>query len=155
MIGLQLENSGATAVVEGVGEYCAEYMTNGTILNLGTFSRGFGNGMSGGFAYQYDPKKDIKKNISKESVLFNYLDGKTEISNIHEETIFTLLNWHFNATKSRIAQYIIDNWSTEKFNMVYITPKAFLQYQDYEEILSSKSRKGLVDELSEVWLFIR
>ena len=144
-----VRNSGATAVVEGVGEYCAEYMTNGTILNLGTFSRGFGNGMSGGFAYQYDPKKVIKKNISKESVLFNYLDGKTEISNIHEETIFTLLNWHFNATKSRIAQYIIDNWSTEKFNMVYITPKAFLQYQDYEEILSSKSRKGLVDELSE------
>ena len=77
------------------------------------------------------------------------MDGESEISNIHEETIFTLLNWHFNATKSRIAKYIIDNWSTEKFNMVYITPKAFLQYQDYEEILSSKSRKGLVDELSE------
>ncbi len=144
-----VRNSGATAVVEGVGEYCAEYMTNGTILNLGTFSRGFGNGMSGGFVYQYDPEKILGKNISKESVLLNYLESKTEISKIHEDTILILLKWHHNATKSQVAKFIIDNWSTEKFNMAYITPKAFLQYQDYEEILSSKSRKVLLDELSE------
>ena len=59
------------------------------------------------------------------------------------------MKWHHNATKSQVAKFIIDNWSTEKFNMAYITPKAFLQYQDYEEILSSKSRKVLLDELSE------
>ena len=144
-----VRNSGATAVVEGVGEYCAEYMTNGTILNLGSFSRGFGNGMSGGFAYQYDPKKIIENNISDESVLIDYIDGKTEILNIHEDTIFILLNWHFNSTNSNIAKHLIENWEIEKFNMACITPKAFSQYQDYEQILLSKSRKDLIDELSE------
>ncbi|MEM6491958.1 MAG: glutamate synthase-related protein, partial [Pseudomonadota bacterium] len=54
-----VRNSGATAVVEGVGDFCAEYMTNGAVLNLGTFSKGFGNGMSGGFAYQYDPERRL------------------------------------------------------------------------------------------------
>ncbi|MEM9882919.1 MAG: glutamate synthase-related protein, partial [Planctomycetota bacterium] len=49
-----VRNSGTTAVVEGVGDFCCEYMTNGAVLNLGGFSKGFGNGMSGGFAYQYD-----------------------------------------------------------------------------------------------------
>lgn len=49
-----VRNSGATAVVEGVGDFCCEYMTNGAVLNLGAFGKGFGNGMSGGFVYQYD-----------------------------------------------------------------------------------------------------
>ena len=54
-----VRNSGATAVVEGVGDFCAEYMTNGAVLNLGAFSSGYGNGMSGGFAYQYDPERKL------------------------------------------------------------------------------------------------
>ena len=56
-----VRNSGSTAVVEGVGDFCCEYMTNGAVLNLGGFSKGFGNGMSGGFAYQYDHQKFDKK----------------------------------------------------------------------------------------------
>ena len=50
-----VRNSGATAVVEGVGDFACEYMTNGAVLNLGGFGKGVGNGMSGGFVYQYDP----------------------------------------------------------------------------------------------------
>ena len=53
-----VRNSGATAVVEGVGDFCCEYMTNGAVLNLGSFGKGLGNGMSGGFLYQYDPSGD-------------------------------------------------------------------------------------------------
>ena len=144
-----VRNSGSTAVVEGVGEYCAEYMTNGTILNLGTFSRGFGNGMSGGFAYQYDPSRTLNDNISKESVLMDYLDKRTDLSKMHEHAIFTMLNWHYSATKSKKANYILRNWSVEKFNMAYVTPRAFLQYQDYQEVLKSKPRSQLIEELSE------
>ena len=144
-----VRNSGAVSVIEGVGEYCAEYMTHGTILNLGKFSRGFGNGMSGGFAYQYDPLRLLADSISKESVFLNYLNKKSEISKMHENTIFNLLNWHLYATDSKKVKYLLKNWSVEKYNMAIITPKAFLQYQDYESILESKTRKDLIEELSE------
>jgi len=150
-----VRNSGSTAVVEGVGEYCCEYMTNGTVLNLGNFSRGFGNGMSGGFAYQFDPKRKLENNISKESVLLNYLNEKNELSLIHENTILKLLDWHHKATNSMAANYLINNWIKEKKNMAVITPKAFLQYQDYEEILAAKSRKDLIEELSEGMAFFQ
>ncbi|MEL7117521.1 MAG: glutamate synthase-related protein, partial [Pseudomonadota bacterium] len=63
-----VRNSGATAVVEGVGDFFAEYMTNGAVLNLGGFSKGYGNGMSGGFAYQYDPEGRMPEMISRDSV---------------------------------------------------------------------------------------
>tara|TARA_E500000178_G_scaffold167158_2_gene166597 strand:- start:14168 stop:19621 length:5454 start_codon:yes stop_codon:yes gene_type:complete len=144
-----VRNSGSTAVVEGVGEYCSEYMTNGTILNIGNFSRGFGNGMSGGFAYQYDPERMLKDNISKESVYIRYLDCKSELSKMHETTILQMLKWHVIATKSLKAKYLLDNWLVEKFNMAFITPKSLLQYQDYEEILKSKSKEDLINELSQ------
>ncbi len=144
-----VRNSGSTAVVEGVGEYCAEYMTNGTILNIGNFSRGFGNGMSGGFAYQYDPHKMLKNYISTESVYIKYLDNKSELSKLHENTILKLLEWHVAATKSKKAQRILKDWSIESFNMAFITPKSLLQYQDYEEILKSKTKEELINELSE------
>lgn len=144
-----VRNSGSSAVIEGVGEYCAEYMTNGTIVNLGTFSRGFGNGMSGGFAYQYDPLKVLDNYISKESVLVDYLDKKSGLSKMHENCIQVMLSWHLEATRSKKASRILDNWSRERYNFACVTPRAFLQYQDYEEILISKNRKNLIQELSE------
>ena len=143
-----VRNSGATAVIEGVGDYCGEYMTNGTILNLGSFSRGYGNGMSGGFLYQYDPYKKLSNFISTESVFIGELSENTEISKIHAHTIQNLLKWHFDATGSKKAKYILDNWSIEKNNFSFVTPKSLLQYQDYEEILKSKTRKELLEELS-------
>ena len=143
-----VRNSGALAVVEGVGEYCAEYMTNGTILNLGSFSRGFGNGMSGGFAYQYDNEKKLMDNISKESVNIDYLDGSSILSKMHEITILDMLHRHLIATKSSKANYILQNWGVEKKNIAYVTPRSLLQYQDYNEILNTKSRNELLSELS-------
>ncbi|HEY0292909.1 MAG TPA: glutamate synthase-related protein, partial [Hansschlegelia sp.] len=64
-----VRNSGATAVVEGVGDFACEYMTNGAVLNLGAFGKGFGNGMSGGFVYQYDPYGDLPAKASHDSIL--------------------------------------------------------------------------------------
>ena len=67
---------------------------------------------------------------------------------MHELAILDLLKKHIQATGSKKAQVIIDNWSREKFCMAVITPKSLLQYQDYEEILNSKSRDELVSEFS-------
>jgi glutamate synthase domain-containing protein 3 len=73
-----VRNSGATAVVEGVGDFCAEYMTNGAVLNLGAFSAGYGNGMSGGFAYQYDPDRQLEGSVSHDSVLLGSITDGTK-----------------------------------------------------------------------------
>ena len=143
-----VRNSGATAVVEGVGDFFAEYMTNGAVLNIGSFSKGYGNGMSGGFAYQYDPKKKLMDNISKDSVLLGSIDDGTDVGDIHAKAIHVLLTWHLEATKSSMASYLLENWSEEKKNFSFVMPISLLQYQDSDVILASKTRKDLLDELA-------
>ena len=143
-----VRNSGATAVVEGVGEFCAEYMTNGTILNIGGFAKGFGNGMSGGFAYQYDPELKLKDAVSHESVLIGCINKNDSSRKIHSSAVLQLLKWHYTATKSELAAKLIKDWDNTVNYIQWVMPKALLQYQDSEEILNSKTRKELVDELS-------
>ncbi|MBG09557.1 MAG: glutamate synthase large subunit [Gammaproteobacteria bacterium] len=143
-----VRNSGASAVVEGVGDFCCEYMTNGVVLNLGRFSKGFGNGMSGGFAYQYDPDGRFHEAVSHDSVLTGQVDQSDEMGSIHHTSIKLLLEWHAKATSSTLASRLLDEWHDEAKNFVWVMPKALLQYQDSSAILESKSRKELVEELS-------
>ncbi|TAA55101.1 glutamate synthase-related protein [Shinella sp. JR1-6] len=144
-----VRNSGATAVVEGVGDFCCEYMTNGAVLNLGTFGKGFGNGMSGGFVYQYDPYGDLPKKMSHDSILLGAIgDEGDAMAVVHADTVRLLLEWHLAATDSKKAQWLLENWESEKHNFVYGLPRALLLYQDSDAILKAKSRKDLVEELS-------
>ena len=143
-----VRNSGATAVVEGVGDFCAEYMTNGAVLNLGGFAKGFGNGMSGGFAYQYDPQEQVSQFISRDSVLTGSISGDEPEAEIHASAVHTLLNWHYEATGSKRAEAILGDWDGERGNFVFIMPKALLQYQDADAILAAKPRKALIEELA-------
>ncbi|MRS20322.1 glutamate synthase large subunit [Enterobacteriaceae bacterium RIT692] len=143
-----VRNSGATAVVEGVGDFCCEYMTNGAILNLGTFGKGFGNGMSGGFAYQYDPYGSLAAHAAGDSVLFGSIADDDEMAQVHKQAVLTMLNWHLEATQSPRAAWLLDNWETECHHFVYVMPRSLLLYQDGTEILKAKSRKDLLEELS-------
>ncbi|MEM7194321.1 MAG: glutamate synthase-related protein [Pseudomonadota bacterium] len=143
-----VRNSGATAVIEGVGDFCCEYMTNGAVLNIGRFSKGFGNGMSGGFAYQYDPEDLFDAAVSHDSVIVGKVDGSGPMTEVHADAIQLLLTWHVNATGSALAQRMLENWANERQHFVWIMPRALLQYQDAEAILSAKSRKELLEELS-------
>ena len=143
-----VRNSGATAVVEGVGDFCAEYMTNGAILNLGGFAKGMGNGMSGGFVYQYDPDRRVPDMISHDSVLSGTLVDGSDHAAIHECVMKQLLAWHIDATGSDLAHQLFDDWDNTRSHMAWIMPKALLQYQDADEILAARSRKFLVDELA-------
>lgn len=143
-----VRNSGATAVVEGVGDFFAEYMTNGAVLNLGEFSKGYGNGMSGGFAYQYDPEGRLPEMLSQDSVFMGTLaDGSAE-ADIHRDAVHQLLVWHLEATGSKKARNLLEDWDNVQADMAWIMPKALLQYQDADAIFKAKSRKDLVDELS-------
>ncbi|MEM1409720.1 MAG: glutamate synthase large subunit, partial [Pseudomonadota bacterium] len=143
-----VRNSGATAVVEGVGDFCAEYMTNGAVLNLGGFSKGFGNGMSGGFAYQYDPENRLEGAVSHDSVLISTLTDGSALASIHEDAIQTMLKWHVAATGSPLGQSMLTHWDTERVHFKWVLPRALLQYQDAAEILAASNRKGLIDELA-------
>ncbi|MEM6971227.1 MAG: glutamate synthase-related protein [Pseudomonadota bacterium] len=143
-----VRNSGATAVVEGVGDFCAEYMTNGCVLNLGGFSKGFGNGMSGGFAYQYDPEGLLPGMISRDSVLMGTLADGSAQADIHRDAVHQLLGWHATATDSHRANALLERWDDIQDQFAWIMPRALLQYQDADEILAARSRKELVEELS-------
>ena len=143
-----VRNSGTTAVVEGVGEFCAEYMTNGAILNLGDFSKGLGNGMSGGFVYQYDPQNLLQDMVSHDSVLFGRFDDGSENAQIHEDCVKKMLKWHLLATNSIRAKVFVEEWDTIRKGFSWIMPKAFLKYQCADTIFATSSRKQLSDELS-------
>ncbi|MEM6266143.1 MAG: glutamate synthase-related protein, partial [Pseudomonadota bacterium] len=142
-----VRNSGATTVVEGVGDFCAEYMTNGAVLNLGGFAKGFGNGMSGGFAYQYDPDDRFGLAVSHDSVLLGSLGDSDPMAAIHREAVQQMLQWHYDATASALAAEMLAGWDQLYAKFKWVMPRALLQYQDAEEILAAKSRKQLVEEL--------
>lgn len=143
-----VRNSGATAVVEGVGDFCCEYMTNGAVLNLGAFGKGFGNGMSGGFAYQYDPYGTLAQHAAGDSVLFGSIADDDEMARVHAQAVQQLLQWHVEATGSPRAAWLLAHWEAERAHFVYVMPRALLLYQDAGAILGAKPRKDLLEELS-------
>ncbi len=136
-----VRNSGAYAVVEGIGDHGCEYMTGGRVVVLGRTGRNFGAGMSGGVAYIWDPSKEANKYINHEMVDVEYL--------IYEEDaaeVFSMVEKHFEYTNSKRAKYILDNWEKEKDNFWKIIPG------EYKRALAKlakekKEEKPLVKEI--------
>ncbi|WP_321338334.1 glutamate synthase-related protein [Breoghania sp.] len=144
-----VRNSGATAVVEGVGDFCGEYMTNGAIMNLGGFGKGFCNGMSGGVAYQYDPYDQLEALYSHDSVKLHRLDAEGDRAKLHRIAVKTLLERHLKFTNSAKARFILENFETEVANFKFATPLALETYQNYEAILKANTTKELTEELAQ------
>ncbi|NPA51409.1 MAG: glutamate synthase large subunit [Aquificae bacterium] len=111
-----VRNSGAIAVVEGTGDHCCEYMTDGTVMVLGKTGINFGAGMTGGTAYVYDPAGQIKKKINTSYVFIDDLEEEDI------QTIETLLGKHVAYTGSKIAKQIQKRLKEELENFVKITP---------------------------------
>ncbi|MFF2085908.1 glutamate synthase-related protein [Nocardia sp. NPDC058176] len=139
-----VRNSGATAVVEGVGEFLCEYMTNGAVLNIGGFGKGVANGMSGGFLYQYNPDGDLASKVSADSVLVLPITDAP----FHELAARTMLEWHVAATGSAKGRALLADWDSTRHLLSYAMPRALLQYQDSDAILAAKTRRELLDELA-------
>ena len=113
-----VRNSGAVAVVEGVGDHGCEYMTGGRAVVLGETGKNFAADMSGGIAYIYDKNNIFEKNLNKEMVDFD------ELNEVYENEIKTYVKKHFNYTGSAIAKEILNNWEAEKQNFkVIIAPE--------------------------------
>ncbi|MGB1361034.1 MAG: glutamate synthase-related protein [Alphaproteobacteria bacterium] len=140
-----VRNTGALAVVEGVGDFACEYMVNGTFLNLGEFGKGFGNGMSGGNAYQYDPSGALEKMYSHDSVVISRLHEQTE-ETYHTAIVKNILQQHLNETKSETAKAILDNWENEIKNFWVVNPIAIYETQSPSHLVKLGA-KAIEEEL--------
>lgn len=118
-----VRNSGASAVVEGVGDHGLEYMTGGTVVILGQTGKNLAAGMSGGIAYVYDPNHDLYMRLNKQLVNTYEVTGKAD-----KEVLEELLNKHYTYTDSDVAKKILSNLDEELSNFKKIVPK------DYEKI---------------------
>jgi glutamate synthase (NADPH/NADH) large chain len=114
-----VRNSGATAVVEGVGDHGCEYMTGGRALILGATGRNFAAGMSGGIAWIYDINEDFRENCNQEMVDLDPLESEDETA------IIALLKRHILLTNSRRADFILQNWSREKNKFIKVFPREY------------------------------
>ena len=114
-----VRNSGAIAVVEGVGDHGCEYMTGGTAIILGDIGRNFAAGMSGGVAYIYKSTKFDKRNFNSEMIEFE------DPSNQDLDLVKKLIENHFTYTSSKIAERFLNNWDKESKNFIKIMPTEY------------------------------
>jgi glutamate synthase (NADPH/NADH) large chain len=133
-----VRNSGATAVVEGVGDHGCEYMTGGRVIVLGATGRNFGAGMSGGVAYVYDGDGTFRNRLNPEMVDVDPLEEEDR------EWLRDTIRTHHNTTGSPVASRMLGNWQVEVRRFVKVMPK------DYKRVLEAaaiaEERGESVDE---------
>ena len=126
-----VRNSGARAVVEGVGDHGCEYMTGGVVAVIGSTGRNFGAGMSGGIAFVHDPDDDFH-------IRFN--DGMADLENLAEQEdidlLYGMLVEHLERTGSGPAQRILDNWPASVGEFRKVMPR------DYRRVLLERARRA-------------
>jgi glutamate synthase domain-containing protein 2/glutamate synthase domain-containing protein 3 len=116
-----VRNSGATAVVEGVGDHGCEYMTNGTVIVLGKAGRNFAAGMSGGIAYVYDGRGDFSiRRCNKASVDLEPLVAEADV-----ERVRALLERHRDLTGSPRAAWVLEHWADAQPRFIKIFPHEY------------------------------
>jgi glutamate synthase (NADPH/NADH) large chain len=126
-----VRNSGAIAVVEGVGDHGCEYMTGGRVVVLGRTGRNFAAGMSGGIAYVVDEDGDFAQRCNLQMVDLEPLEDAQE-----EQFVTSLIARHAQLTKSARAQYILDHWTQYRQKMVKVMPL------DYRRVLAEKKEQA-------------
>jgi glutamate synthase (NADPH/NADH) large chain len=127
-----VRNSGATAVVEGVGDHGCEYMTGGRVVVLGTTGRNFGAGMSGGIAYVYDPDGSFSTRVNHDMVALEGLDAEDR------QWLVDTVGRHQTETGSVVAERLLATWAVAVEHFVKVMPR------DYRRVLEATQRA--VDE---------
>lgn len=143
-----VRNSGAMAVVEGVGDFACEYMTNGAVLNIAGFGKGFCNGMSGGNAYQYDPENRLETLCDKSSVELHSLTEDTGTARAHEQFILAMLEQHAEYANSSKAKNLLANWQAERVHFKFALPLWLYKTQTAHYLLQTIDRKEMIEELA-------
>ena len=137
-----VRNSGALAVVEGVGDHGCEYMTGGRVVVLGPTGRNFGAGMSGGIAYVWDPAGDFATKVNFEMVQLEGLDADDI------EFLAEVIERHHRYTDSAVARRMLDDWAVARSAFVKVMPT---DYRRVLDVMAEAAARGL-DETSTVEL---
>jgi glutamate synthase (ferredoxin) len=132
-----VRNSGANAVIEGIGDHGCEYMTGGTIVILGATGRNFAAGMSGGTAYIFDPRDIFPSQCNKEMVFLE------ELSEEDERFLEKLISSHNQMTGSTLAEEILSDWMRNKKKFVKVMPK---DYKRVLEVIKAAQSTGMAEE---------
>ena len=119
-----VRNSGATVVVEGIGDHGCEYMTGGKAIILGPTGRNFGAGMSGGEAFVYDPNKELERKCNLDTFELEELINENDLIGLKE-----LIEKHYKYTDSEVAKNILNDWDNQIDNFVKVMPT------DYKRVL--------------------
>jgi glutamate synthase domain-containing protein 2/glutamate synthase domain-containing protein 1/glutamate synthase domain-containing protein 3 len=124
-----VRNSGALAVVEGVGDHGCEYMTGGVMVCLGETGRNFAAGMSGGIAYVYDPDGKFPARCNMGLVALETIDTEQE-----KEEVYNYIKEHVEMTGSNLGQAMLDNWDIRAGQFVKVFP------HDYKRVLLERAK---------------
>lgn len=140
-----VRNSGATAVVEGVGDHGCEYMTGGRVVVIGKTGKNFAAGMSGGVAYVLDEERDLYTKLNKEMVHFSEVSEKYDIIELK-----TLIEEHVAATGSQRGKKILDNFDEYLPKFKKIIPH---DYKRMMAAIAAYEEKGLTNEQAQIEAF--
>jgi glutamate synthase (NADPH/NADH) large chain len=137
-----VRNSGALAVVEGVGDHGCEYMTGGSVVVLGRTGRNFAAGMSGGTAYVFDTTGNFSRRCNPDLVEIEALESLEDL-----ELVKSLVTWHLHYTDSQFAARILADWSRAVPLFVKVMPR------DYKRVLKAQRQaeaEGRTPEFAEL-----
>ena len=134
-----VRNSGAIAVVEGVGDHCCEYMTGGRVVVLGRTGRNFAAGMSGGVAYVWNKEGDFDYYCNMEMVELSLVEDSATRKELHE-----LIRKHYHYTGSHLAGKILENWDKQVDEFIRIVPI------EYKKVLQEEQMKKLQQKIAEM-----
>ena len=142
-----VRNSGAVAVVEGVGDHGCEYMTGGKVVILGRTGKNFAAGMSGGIAYVLDESNDLYKRLNKEMINIETLTDKYEINELKQ-----LIMDHVNNTNSEVGKRILDDFAGYLPKFKKIIP---VDYERMMNTMVSLEEKGMSSEQASIEAFYK
>ena len=134
-----VRNSGAIAVVEGVGDHCCEYMTGGRVVVLGSTGRNFAAGMSGGVAYVWNKDGNFDYFCNMEMVELSLIEEASYRKELHE-----LIRQHYLYTGSNLARIMLDDWNRYVDEFIQIVPI------EYKKVLQEEQMRKLQQKIAEM-----
>jgi glutamate synthase (NADPH/NADH) large chain len=134
-----VRNSGAIAVVEGVGDHCCEYMTGGRTVVLGSTGRNFAAGMSGGIAYVWNPNGDFDYFCNMEMVELSLIEDMAD-----NRELYMLISNHYKYTRSPLAATMLENWQEYASQFIKVIP------YEYKRVLQEEKMEKLALKIQEM-----
>ena len=134
-----VRNSGATAVIEGAGDHCCEYMTGGRVMVLGETGRNFAAGMSGGVAYVWDPKHHFDYFCNMDMVEINLVEDS-----VSRKELLELIRQHYLHTGSALAGRMLDDWPHYVEEFMQVVPI------EYKRVLQEEQNKKLQEKIANI-----